>query len=108
MQYVTYTPVHEALRNTFKKLADFPGGPAVKTPLFQCRGAQVQSLVGEVLHAARRGQNKQTNKLPSHCVLELFLSRTPSQTPTLIPTPTPDSKNTAQDEAKPSTAHFTG
>ena len=27
---------------------DFPGGPGVKTPSFHCRGAQVQSLAGEL------------------------------------------------------------
>ena len=29
-------------------LQGFPGGPAIKTPSFRCKGVQVQSLVGEV------------------------------------------------------------
>ena len=40
-------------------LQDFPGGPAIKTPSSHCKGAQVQSLVGELrsTQAAWRGQN---------------------------------------------------
>ena len=30
-----------------EKVRDFPGGPVVETPHFHCKGAQVQSLVGE-------------------------------------------------------------
>ena len=35
---------------TFKLLfaGDFPGGPVVKTPRLQCRGAWARSLVGEL------------------------------------------------------------
>ena len=31
-----------------KELEDVTGGPVVKTPYFDCRGAQVQSLVKEL------------------------------------------------------------
>ena len=34
---------------------DFPGGPVVKTPCFQCRGARVQPLVGELRSHMPRG-----------------------------------------------------
>ena len=44
---------------------DFPGGPAVKTPGFHCKGAWVQSLVREIRSCILHGLaiNKQTNSL---------------------------------------------
>ena len=43
---------------------DFPGGPVVKTLRFQCRGARVLSLLGEVPHAMRRSPEKKKKKVP--------------------------------------------
>ena len=41
---------HQGLRvDVFKVNRDFPGGPVVRTLYFHCKGAWVQSLVGELL-----------------------------------------------------------
>ena len=37
---------------------DFPGGPVVEIPRFQCRGAWVQSLVKELRSHMLRGMIK--------------------------------------------------
>ena len=40
----------------------FPGGPVVRTPCSQCRGAQVPSLVDPACHRVRKKKNKPQNK----------------------------------------------
>ena len=46
-------------------LLDFPGGPVVKALRFHCKGAQVWSLVREVLHAAAKKTLKKNAITPS-------------------------------------------
>ena len=41
---------------------DFPGGPAVKTPCFHCRGSGFDSLVGELRSCMPRGTAKKLKK----------------------------------------------
>ena len=40
----------------------FPGGPAVKTPRFHCRGTRVRSLVGELRSCMARGTAKKKKR----------------------------------------------
>ena len=61
----TKTSKKKKKRNLKKKIKkDFPGGPVVKIPRFQCRGRGFDSLVGEPRSHMPRGaaEKKKTNK----------------------------------------------